>query len=894
VAESRSKFPSENQEAWRIASLYAVFSLLWIYGSDQILLIITRDPDRLGTYQTAKGWIFVLTTAVLINFLVRHAMSRARAAQEKAKENQALLEGVVEGTNDVIFVKDLLGRYLLFNQAAATFMGTPREKVLGQNDHALFSPMEAEAIMADDRRIMASGRITTYEETLSTGNGKISFLVTKGPLRDNAGQVIGLFGITRDISGRKQMEEELRASEERYRLLFDEMMSGFALHEIVCGEDGSPIDYRFLKVNAEFQRLTGLRGSDIIDRTVLEVLPHNERHWIDRYGKVALTGESMRFEEYSNELEKFFEVRAFSPEKGKFAVMFHDITERKNAEKALEESERRYRYLFEKNPHPMWVYDLETLRFLAVNDAAVARYGYSREEFLTMTLLNIRPEADGPLLVENIGKVSSGIDEAGIWRHRKKDGTEILVEITSHTLKFQGRRAEVVLANDVTERIRYQEQLAFQATHDALTGLANRNLLADRLSQGIAHVQRTKRQMAVLLLDLDRFKIINDSLGHDQGDNLLKMVAARLASAVRAEDTVARLGGDEFVLALVDIADLEDLLQVVEKIQETLYKPFFLAGKTLHLSASLGGSFYPQDGQNGETLIRNADIAMYQAKEAGRNTFRFFSPEMNSQVVATMELESDLRNALERGEFLLHFQPKVDVVHGKIVGSEALVRWLHPHRGLVQPDDFIPLAEETGLIDSLGIWVLREACARQKSWQRQGLPPMTIAVNLSAREFRQENLPETVERILREANLESRWLELELTESMVMQDPDRVGTIMNQLKQIGVSLSLDDFGTGYSSLNYLGRFPFDSLKIDRSFVGKVITESSAKAVAASIIAIAHSLNVPAIAEGVETKEQLAYLTDCRCDTFQGYLFSPPLPADQFASLVMAPPVVQSA
>jgi diguanylate cyclase (GGDEF)-like protein len=391
--------------------------------------------------------------------------------------------------------------------------------------------------------------------------------------------------------------------------------------------------------------------------------------------------------------------------------------------------------------------------------------------------------------------------------------------------------------------------------------------------------------VAVLLLDLDRFKVINDSLGHDFGDKLLCALAQRLRQIVREADTVARLGGDEFVILLAEVAEVDDAGLVAAKILRLLAEPHRLDEREITLTASLGVSLFPRDSDDGATLIRNADMAMYRAKRDGRSAFAFYSPEMNRRIRETLDLEGALRQALERDEFRLHYQPKVDLPSGRVIGCEALVRWHHPQRGMVSPADFIPLAEETGLIVPLGTWVLKEACRQARAWQDAGLPALNIAVNLSARQFRKGDLPQLVEEFLRETGLNPSLLELELTESMVMDDPAGAERTMRTLKELGVRLSLDDFGTGYSSLNYLRRFPVDSLKIDRSFIRDVATDPSGASVVTSVIDIAHNLGLTAVAEGVETREQLVFLLGCGCDMLQGFLFSKPLPAEEFADLL---------
>lgn len=446
----------------------------------------------------------------------------------------------------------------------------------------------------------------------------------------------------------------------------------------------------------------------------------------------------------------------------------------------------------------------------------------------------------------------------------------------------------VSILEDVSERVARENQLVHLSTHDALTGLANRTLLADRLDQAVTRSVRDGSIVAVMLIDLDRFKQVNDSLGHTAGDQLLKAVATRLGQCVRDGDTVARLGGDEFVLVLADLSHNVDASILARKILAALTQPFEIDGHELFVTSSIGISFYPQDGENASSLLRLADLAMYQAKASGRNGFSCFSQDMNVRAQEMAELEAGLRRALENDELILYYQPKADLYSGEICGAEALVRWQHPVKGLVPPDQFIPLAEESGIILSLGEWVLREACRQAAQWQAEGMPGLTIAVNFSARQCRQQNIVDIVAQALLDAGLDAQWLQLELTESMVMHNPDSAEAMLRQLKALGVSLAMDDFGTGYSSLGYLKRFPFDCLKIDQSFVQNITTEAGDALIASAVIAMAHSLGLHVVAEGVETESQMRHLRNQNCDQLQGYYFSWPLPAADFGDFVRRP------
>ena len=429
------------------------------------------------------------------------------------------------------------------------------------------------------------------------------------------------------------------------------------------------------------------------------------------------------------------------------------------------------------------------------------------------------------------------------------------------------------------------KQLRHLASHDALTGLPNRVLLDDRLSQAVAHAEQDGHSFGVAMFDLDRFKVVNDSLGHRAGDALIKEVAHRLAGVARGTDTVGRLGGDEFLFIMDRLAKHEDAEHIARRAVKALELPIRLDGVDLHTSASIGIAMFPADGKSAEALIANADAAMYCAKQRGRNNIQCYAEGMNSATQERVKLESDLHQALPLKQLELHYQPKVDTKTGLIHGVEALVRWRHPQRGLVPPGEFIPLAESCGLIDGIGEWVVRESCRQARAWQLEGLAPLRVAVNLSAFQFRQGNLLQMISEALQAAQLEPRFLEVEITESALMSDPEESVTILEQLSRMGVVVSVDDFGTGYSSMSYLRRFPIDKLKIDRGFIAELISRADDASIVEAIVSLAHSLHLKVVAEGVETEEQLALLKRLGCDQYQGFWFSPAVPAASFANLL---------
>lgn len=481
------------------------------------------------------------------------------------------------------------------------------------------------------------------------------------------------------------------------------------------------------------------------------------------------------------------------------------------------------------------------------------------------------------------GRPMVGIEEKETW----PDGRESWVLTTKVPLR--DRRGQIIgtmgIAHNITDRKQAEARLRHMALHDALTGLPNRTLLEDRLGQAIAMAHRGRKGVAVLMLDLDRFKNINDSLGHHVGDVVLQAVATRLRAGLRESDIVARLGGDEFVIVLPSTNSREDIELVVQKVQSSMIEPFHVEEHELRVGVSIGVCEYPRDGERPETLLQFADAALYEAKKKGRGIYCFFTQDLTAATKRRQDLENDLHHALGNGEFSVYYQPLVSTDSGCMIGAEALMRWHHPQHGLISPNQFIPQLEELGLMERVGEWVLETACRQNMAWQKEGLSPIRVAVNVSAQQFYRGNIVATVTRVLHETGLDSKWLELELTETLTLDDSEATIKIMQELKRIGVSLSLDDFGTGWSSLSYLRRFPLDRIKIDRSFLREIETQPAAEAIVRSIITLGQNLGLTCVGEGVETHQQLDYLQKWNCAESQGFLYSAAVPAADCGALL---------
>src|ERR1700730_11874858 len=699
--------------------------------------------------------------------------------------------------------------------------------------------------------------------------------------------LIAEWGVRHENVRRGRSEETLRDSEEKYQMLID----GVHDHAIFMLD----LHGQILSWNAGAEKVKGYKAEEIIGHNFSCFFPPEEIKQGRPDELLRLTAISGRQKEQGMRVRKdgsrflsnitFTALRDRDGNLQGFSEFSQDLSESK-------ESGAKYRGLLEAAPDAMVVVN-QSGEIVLLNVQAEKQFGYRRDELVGQKVKNIIPEgfaerliADGTrtaadALAQQIG---TGIELQG----RRKDGSEFPIEIMLSPLESPEGVLITAAIRDITQRKKSEEQLvelSHSVQHDFLTNLPNRVLLTDRLNQAIAFAQRQGTQFAVLFVDLDHFKAINDSLGHEVGDKLLQSVAGRLIASVRRSDTVSRQGGDEFVVLLSHVEQAEDAAFSARKILEALSAPHQIDNTDLNINVSIGVSTYPGDGQDAPSLMNSADTAMYDAKEHWRNNYQFFRPDMDARVVERQSLEGSLRRALGRHEFLLHYQPKINLKSGEITGVEALIRWMHPDRGLVPPSQFVPIAEECGLILPIGRWVLLEACTQARAWRDLGLRAVPVAVNVSAVEFLAKDFLSGVRTVLIATGVEPHNLELELTESVLMRDAESTIDTLHALKAIGVQLAVDDFGTGYSSFSYLRRFPLDALKIDRSFVHDITSNPDDAKIVSAMIGIGKSLRQRVIAEGVETLEQLDFLQSQGCGEGQGYYFSRPVVAEEFTELL---------
>lgn len=1102
--------------ARKVAIGYAGFAGTWIVVSSGLLPLMMGTFSRPMLVELGKGLLFVVVTALVLYHLLR------RIAQDEKQRYQLLLAGHPQ---PMMLVDPGDGRIVDANPAAADFYGWSLDELRKKRACELSGVPAAESLAALMRA--NTGEQTRFEFRHRLASGEVRDVeIFSGPALLNNRDL--LYSVIIDISERKRHLEALETRERKFHDLFEHALSAVVILEPVRDEQGALVDFVVIDANASVHVHIGVNAEDTIDRRWSELDPDGlDGPGFSRIAAVLSGGEPARYD-----VETFgrtLHVNAYRIDGDRVVAVFADISTRRRSEQALRASEARYRDLFESNPHPMWVFDLQSLNILAVNDAAVQKYGYSREEFLALTIRDIRPPEDVPRLLDDVSRRGKGFDATSRWRHLKKDGSLIEVEVATHDLDYEGRPARLALVLDITEQVKaeaalreseerlrlalmgandgwwdwdlendhlyysprwwsmlgyspnelpadtglwrrlacpedlpeaerviaatlkygerrysvecrmrhrdghlvpvlssglvtyaadgkpvritgsnsdlsvyrqfdeqrrmaqrvfasagegmtitdlegrildvnpafetitgyrreevlgknpsvlqsgrqspdfyqemwrtlkktgqwrgeiwnrrksgevYPEWLTVSAVkddkgkvthyvgvfsdissikaveqkadflkhHDSLTGLPNRLLLAERMRRGLARARRNDAPLVVMMIGLDRFDAINEAVGHAVGERLLESAVARLAKAVREVDTLARFSDDRFVLFAEEAVTIDQVDTIARRVLGQLVDPFIIAEHTLGVSASIGVVLYPSDGESVEELVKHAELAMIESRRAGPGYYRYFSRTLSETAQDRLQLENALRGAAERGELTLHYQPQIRLRDRTLAGLEALLRWNHPERGNIAPDRFIPLAEEIGLMPSIGRWVLNEACRQMAQWRSDGLTMPRVAVNLSVQQIDRTEIAEDVRVALARHGVAAEQLELEVTESMVMRFPEAARATLQKLRELGVELALDDFGTGYSSLAYLGRLPLNRLKIDRSFVVSIGHGFSGEAIARSVISLANSLGLETVAEGVETEEQCDFLHRHGCQTGQGYWFARPMDA----------------
>lgn len=848
------------------------------FGIFMLLLPLWFPPEMAPGQGELTSLLFlgVQLVCVFAGQAVAVTLESARRQERQMRDYARLVESLLDHSPNMMSLRSLDGRFLLVNRAYARLLGTDPHGALGQRVDDYFLPDDAATVAAQDKVVLDSGRAMQFEESFEAPDGQsYSLLVSKFPLFDAHGKLVGVGSVDADITQSRLVQQAREEAEDKYRAVVEQSLVGIFIQQ----------HERLVFVNPTLASMGGYAPDELIGAPMEMVLDPTEllhireqirRRMVDGIRNLHFTTRLMSKHGQPISVEIHSRMIDYQGSPAFIGVVM-DITERMAADAEL----RLAATVFENSAEGILITDHQG-RILTVNEAFTRITGYSATEAVGRVSRMLRQQSSkGVDLLDELAR-------HGHWQgemlDRRQNGDVYQAELTISAVRDTGgvHTHYVGVFSDITVRKQAEERLHFLANHDPLTKLPNRTQLIDHLDALLMDAVPGARRLALLFIDLDRFKLINDSFGHQAGDEVLLDIALRLTQACGRQGMVARLGGDEFTVVVGDYESQDQLARIAEDLLAQLARPLRVAEHEVYVTGSIGISVFPNDGTDARSLLKNADAAMYRAKDLGKNTYQFFDADMNTQTFERLLLENGLRLALERGEFELHYQLQVDAVHHGITGVEALIRWRHPELGLVPPVRFIPLAEETGLIKPIGSWALHAACAQMAAWDAQGVRVPRVAVNLSARQFEQQDLLLDIGAALAESGLEPNRLELEITESMLVQNPVEAVSVLRQLKALGVQLSLDDFGTGYSSLSMLKRFPLDHLKVDRSFVEGLPDDEDSAAIAQAIVAMARKLKFSVIAEGVETARQSEFLQLAGCSVLQGYLFGHPLPAAELA------------
>ncbi len=845
-------------------------------------------PDGRVKYIHERGEPYYDKEGTPIRFIgTSLEITERKRSERELEKTQAQLSAIISTIPDLIWVKNEEGAYMICNPALERFLGMQKSEIIGKTDYDYMDAEVANYCKQSDLDAIAADTVTISYETFSyPDSGTEGILeIRKIPVSMPNGESVGILGIGRDITERKHSEDHLQRTKAKLSAVIS------TIPDLIWVKDVAGV---YMMCNPSFENFFGAECGEIIGKTDYDFIAREQADFFRQKDAEALAAGKMCINEEEivfahNGQHALLETRKIPVYNGEEFMgvlgIGRDITERKKMESEIaKQKDFQNTLLLSIAEAGLGVHVIEEGRYIYTNHMENAkRYGYD-ETFCDIKpnfIETIHPD-DRAKALDMYTRRLRGEDvpttyELGVVQ---KDGTRREHSVSVIVIPNTDPIQTIVITQDISERKLIEKKVEFMAHHDALTGLPNRILAKDRTEQIIAHAKRTGSKVALLFIDLDGFKAINDSMGHSMGDAVLKIIATRLMEGVRACDTISRQGGDEFLLILSDIEELHDIVTIAEKLIQEFDQPFYIGEQALSTSASIGIAIYPENGESFEALLQSADTAMYKAKESGKNAYCFYTQQMNHNLIGQFKLQNDLKNALKHNEFILHYQPQIDLAKNRIIGAEALIRWQHPQMGMVPPMSFISLAESSGIIVQIGQWVIEEACRQAAQWQNEG-KEITVAVNISAVQFKRGNLEAIVKNALESSGLNPKLLELELTESILINDVENILKTVQILKGLGIQLSIDDFGTGYSSLAYLKRFAVDKLKIDQSFVRDILKDQEDAAIVRTIIQMAKSLNLKTIAEGVEDGQVLAVIDSYGCDEVQGYHFAKPMEANIF-------------